>query len=68
MNALGLEYVTATVRQLDERFHELIAREQAGVITQAETAELDDICHAKEGVGVPMIAPDVLKRIFGDAE
>ncbi len=65
MNALGLEYITAQVRPLDDRFHDLIAREQAGTITPDETAELDGICHAKEAVGVPMIDPETLKRIMG---
>ena len=55
MTAPSFDYVTVKVQQLDERFHELIAREQDGSITADETAELDGLCHAKEGFGVPVI-------------
>lgn len=46
------DYVGATVQPLDDRFHDLIAKEQAGTITEAETTELDALCHAKEGGSV----------------
>jgi hypothetical protein len=49
---LSIPFVTATVRPLNDRFHHLIALEQAGTITEDETAELDAICGAKEGASV----------------
>ena len=64
---LTFDYVRATVQPLDDRFHDLIAKEQAGTITADETTELDALCHAKEGGSVQPIPVAHLRAIFGDA-